>query len=94
MCIRDRHILAMAVQELFPGTQVIIGPVIDNGFYYDFARKESFTQEDLKKIEIKMKEIFWRLVSNPVAGNNNSVRIFHNYERKSKSRCRIVKKPP
>ena len=51
------HILAMAVQELFPGTQVTIGPVIDNGFYYDFARKEPFTEEDLKKIENKMREI-------------------------------------
>ncbi len=54
------HILAMAVQELFPGTQVTIGPVIENGFYYDFVRKESFTQEDLNKIEIKMKEIIDR----------------------------------
>ena len=51
------HILAMAVQELFPGTQVTIGPVIENGFYYDFARKDPFTQEDLNKIENKMKEI-------------------------------------
>ncbi len=51
------HILAMAVQELFPGTQVTIGPVIENGFYYDFARKEPFTEEDLIKIENKMKEI-------------------------------------
>ena len=51
------HILAMAVQELFPGTQVTIGPVIENGFYYDFARKEPFTEEDLKKIEDRMKEI-------------------------------------
>ncbi len=51
------HILAMAVQELFPGTQVTIGPVIDNGFYYDFARKDPFTEEDLKKIENKMREI-------------------------------------
>ena len=51
------HILAMAVQELFPGTQVTIGPVIENGFYYDFARKEPFTEEDLKKIEDKMKQI-------------------------------------
>ena len=51
------HILAMAVQELFPGTQVTIGPVIEDGFYYDFARKESFTNEDLEKIEKKMKEI-------------------------------------
>ena len=51
------HILAMAVQELFPGTQVTIGPVIENGFYYDFARKEPFTEQDLNKIENKMKEI-------------------------------------
>ena len=51
------HILAMAVQELYPGTQVTIGPVIDNGFYYDFSRKEPFTEEDLKKIEKKMAEI-------------------------------------
>ena len=51
------HILAMATQELFPGTQVTIGPVIENGFYYDFARKEPFTEEDLKKIEERMKEI-------------------------------------
>ena len=51
------HILAMAVQELFPGTQVTIGPVIENGFYYDFARKEPFTENDLKKIEDQMKKI-------------------------------------
>jgi threonyl-tRNA synthetase len=51
------HILAMAVQELFPGTQVTIGPVIENGFYYDFARKEPFTEDDLKKIEDKMRQI-------------------------------------
>ena len=51
------HIMAMAVQELFPGTQVTIGPVIENGFYYDFARKESFTSDDLKKIEKRMSEI-------------------------------------
>ena len=51
------HILAMAVQELFPGTQVTIGPTIENGFYYDFSRKEPFTQDDLNKIEKRMKEI-------------------------------------
>ena len=51
------HILAMAVQELYPGTQVTIGPVIENGFYYDFARKEPFTEDDLIKIEKKMREI-------------------------------------
>ena len=51
------HIMAMAVQELFPGTQVTIGPVIENGFYYDFARKEPFTSDDLSKIEKRMSEI-------------------------------------
>ena len=51
------HLLAMSVQELFPGTQVTIGPVIENGFYYDFSRKDPFTEGDLKKIENKMKEI-------------------------------------
>ena len=51
------HITAMAVQELFSGTQVTIGPVIENGFYYDFSRQEPFTEEDLNKIENKMKEI-------------------------------------
>ena len=54
------HILAMAVQELFPGTQVTIGPTIENGFYYDFSRKEPFTESDLKKIESKMLEIIDR----------------------------------
>jgi len=56
------HITAMAVQELFPGTQVTIGPIIENGFYYDFSRKEPFTEEDLNKIENKMKEIVDRNV--------------------------------
>jgi len=51
------HILAMAVQELYPGTQVTIGPIIENGFYYDFSRKEPFTDNDLNKIEKKMGEI-------------------------------------
>ena len=54
------HIMAMAVQELYPDTQVTIGPVIENGFFYDFARKEPFTQDDLKKIEKKMSEIIDR----------------------------------
>ncbi len=51
------HVLAMAVQELFPGTQVTIGPAIEDGFYYDFARDQPFTPEDLPKIEAKMREI-------------------------------------
>ena len=51
------HVLAEAVQALFPGTQVTIGPVIDNGFYYDFFRAEPFTPEDFAAIEKKMREI-------------------------------------
>jgi threonyl-tRNA synthetase len=54
------HVLAEAVQELFPGTQVTIGPVIENGFYYDFARNEPFTPEDFPAIEAKMREIVAR----------------------------------
>jgi threonyl-tRNA synthetase len=51
------HLMAQAVQELFPGAQVTIGPVIENGFYYDFAYKRPFTPEDLAAIEKKMAEI-------------------------------------
>jgi threonyl-tRNA synthetase len=54
------HVLAMAVQELYPGTQVTIGPAIEDGFYYDFARNEPFTPGDLPKIEAKMREIVAR----------------------------------
>ena len=51
------HIMAEAVQEIFPGTQVTIGPAIENGFYYDFSYKRSFTTDDFQKIEEKMREI-------------------------------------
>lgn len=51
------HVMAQAVQELFPGTQVTIGPAIDNGFYYDFARDEPFSTEDFESIEKKMRQI-------------------------------------
>ncbi len=54
------HVLAEAVQELFPGTQVTIGPSIENGFYYDFARAEPFTPDDLVRMEAKMREIIAR----------------------------------
>ena len=54
------HVMAEAVQELYPDTQVTIGPVIENGFYYDFAREESFKPDDLEKIEAKMHEIIKR----------------------------------
>jgi len=54
------HLMAMAVQELFPGTQVTIGPVIENGFFYDFATDRAFLEEDLRRIEEKMQEIVKR----------------------------------
>ncbi len=54
------HVMAEAVQELFPGTQVTIGPAIENGFYYDFAREEPFSSDDLEAIEAKMREIVAR----------------------------------
>src|SRR3981081_4763493 len=54
------HVLAEAVQELYPGTQVTIGPSIENGFYYDFARNEPFTPDDFPAIEAKMREIVAR----------------------------------
>jgi len=54
------HVMAEAVQELFPGTQVTIGPTIENGFYYDFHREQPFTPEDLKAIEKRMQDIVRR----------------------------------
>jgi threonyl-tRNA synthetase len=54
------HVMAQAVQELYPGTQVTIGPAVEDGFYYDFARQEPFTPDDLKKIEQRMHEIVKR----------------------------------
>ncbi len=54
------HVMAQAVQELYPGTQVTIGPAIENGFYYDFARDEPFTPDDLTAIEKRMQEIVKR----------------------------------
>src|ERR1700679_2189003 len=54
------HVLAEAVQELFPGTQVTIGPTIENGFYYDFARDTPFSLDDFPAIEAKMREIIAR----------------------------------
>src|SRR5205823_11316795 len=51
------HVLAEAVQELWPSTQVTIGPVIENGFFYDFAREQPFHPDDIARIETKMREI-------------------------------------
>jgi threonyl-tRNA synthetase len=88
------HILAMAVQELFPGTQVTIGPVIDDGFYYDFSRKKPFTEEDLKKIENKMEEIVDRdeKTSREVWKRDDAVKHFLNIGEKYKAE--IIKSIP
>ena len=72
------HVMAEAVQELFPGTQVTIGPSIENGFYYDFYREKPFTTEDLSKIEKKMRQIIER--ANPftreVWDRNDAIKTF------------------
>ena len=77
------HIMAMAVQELYPSTQVTIGPVIENGFYYDFARKEPFTEDDLVKIENKMKEIVDRneITKREVWDRNKAISHFKKKEK-------------
>tara|TARA_B100001989_G_scaffold125950_1_gene88969 strand:+ start:8301 stop:10220 length:1920 start_codon:yes stop_codon:yes gene_type:complete len=81
------HIMAMAVQELFPGTQVTIGPVIENGFYYDFAREEPFTSDDLNKIEKKMSEIIDRDVKTKreVWKRNDAIKHFKKIGEKYKA---------
>lgn len=81
------HILAEAVQELFPGTQVTIGPNIENGFFYDFAREEPFTTEDLPKIEAKMKEIMERgsQFTREVWDRNEAINYFKNKGEKYKA---------
>ncbi len=72
------HVLAEAVQELFPGTQITFGPAIEDGFYYDFARNEAFTPEDFAKIEAKMREIVDRdePITREVWSRDQAVRWF------------------
>ena len=72
------HVMAMSVQELYPETKVTIGPVIENGFFYDFAREVPFTNKDLIKIEKKMKEIVNRNVpvSFKVVSREEAIDIF------------------
>lgn len=81
------HLLAHAVQELYPDTQVTIGPVIENGFYYDFARDESFTPDDLVKIEKKMAEIAKRdlKVTREVMERDAAVKLFESMGEKYKA---------
>ena len=72
------HVLAEAVKELYPETQVTIGPAIENGFYYDFAREQPFTLEDLERIEARMREIVDRdePVVREVWERHEAVRLF------------------
>ncbi len=72
------HVMAQAVQELFPGTQVTIGPAIEDGFYYDFAREEPFSPDDLATIEVRMQEIVGRdlPIEREVWGREDAKRTF------------------
>ncbi len=72
------HLMAQAVKQLFPKTQVTIGPVVDDGFYYDFARDESFTESDLAVIEKKMKELVKQdiPVERSVMSRDEAIRYF------------------
>ena len=88
------HIMAMSVQELFPGTQVTIGPVIENGFFYDFARKEPFTKDDLKKIEKKMSEIIDRDVKTKREVWNRVKAIAHFKKIGEKYKAEIIESIP
>ena len=88
------HIMAMAVQELYPGTQVTIGPVIENGFYYDFARKEPFTEDDLEKIEKRMSEIVDKDVKTRREVWNRDKAISHFKEIGEKYKAEIIESIP
>ena len=88
------HIMAMSVQELFPGTQVTIGPVIENGFYYDFSRKEPFTTDDLKKIEKRMSEIIDRDVKTKREVWERNKAIGHFKKIGEKYKAEIIKSIP
>jgi len=81
------HVMAEAVQELYPNTQVTIGPSIDNGFYYDFARETPFTPDDLPKIEEKMREIIKRdeKIVREVWSRNDAIKHFESIGEKYKA---------
>jgi len=81
------HVLAEAVQELFPGTQVTIGPNIEDGFYYDFAREEPFSLDDLEKIEERMRQIVDRdeKISREVWDRNDAIAHFEGIGEKYKA---------
>jgi threonyl-tRNA synthetase len=81
------HLLAEAVQELYPGTQITFGPAIENGFYYDFVRDEPFTPEDFAKIEQRMREIVDRdeKITREIWSRDDAVRWFKDHGEKYKA---------
>src|SRR3954468_769286 len=81
------HLMAQAVQELFPGAQVTIGPVIENGFYYDFSYKRPFTPEDLVAIEKRMAEIVKKdlKVERKIMSRDEAVKFFSDLGEKYKA---------
>ena len=88
------HVLAEAVKELWPTTQVTIGPAIENGFYYDFARDEAFTAEDLEIIEERMKEIVARdeTIDREVWDRDDAVKFFR--EQGEEYKAKIIEDIP
>jgi threonyl-tRNA synthetase len=88
------HVLAQAVQELYPGTQVTIGPAIEDGFYYDFARDQPFTPEDFAPIEAKMRAIIARGESfvRQVINREDAIRLFQ--EKGEKYKAEIIQDLP
>jgi len=88
------HLMAMAVQELFPGTQVTIGPVIENGFFYDFGTDRPFSEEDLRRIEEKMSELTRRdlPIRREEWNRDEAVKVFDNIGEKYK--VEIIKSIP
>ena len=81
------HVMAEAVQELYPGTQVTFGPAIENGFYYDFARDEPFTPDDLERIEARMHEIVKRdeTITREAWDRHEAIRFFAEHGEKYKA---------
>ena len=79
--------MAMAVQELFPGAQVTIGPVIDNGFYYDFKYDRPFTNEDLARIEKRMEELSKQdlPVSRSIMSRDEAIKLFEDMGKNTRS---------
>ncbi len=88
------HLMAMAVQDLFPSAQVTIGPVIENGFYYDFAFERPFTPEDLEKIEARMKELAKKdfKVERSVLSRDEAISLFE--EKGEKYKVEIIRDIP